>query len=518
MSDLDLDKLKNERWRLDNLYWLQTKKGARVKFHMWPEQQELYDNMHYLNVVLKARQRGMTTFIQIFMLDRCLFNPDTSAGVIAHTTLDAATFFNNKIKFAYDHLPAELRSAVSADKSNLRELAFNNGSRIAVGTSLRSTTLQYLHVSEYGKLWATHPDKGAEVRAGALNTISPGNFVFIESTAEGRHGHFFDLCQESMHLRDSGAPLTKMDYKFHFFPWYRAPEYRLAEHVSVPREMVDYFDELEAAEGVSLDREQRAWYYKKSIEQGGSMKSEFPATPGEAFEKTLIGAIFAQQLRKARDEKRICAVPLERGTPVNTFWDLGYNDINAIWFHQRVGPWDHFIDYYENRLEDITHYMEVMDGLAKERGYQWGTVFLPHDGSSKHIAAVEGTAADILRRGGYKVRVVDRPVRKVPSIESARKRFGSCRFDKERVDRGLRCLENYQWRWDDKGDTYSKQPVHNFASNGADAFQTFSFGYRGDGTFAKQREDSIASREGLAYTRKRRGVGGGLERNFDHVL
>ena len=124
-----------------------------------------------------------TTFIQLFMLDRCLFNPDMKAGVIAHTREDASAFFTSKIKFAYDNLPEEIRKAVPAERTNVRELAFRNGSRISVGTSLRSTTLQYLHVSEYGKLCAQYPDKAAEVRAGALNTIAPGNFVFVESTA-----------------------------------------------------------------------------------------------------------------------------------------------------------------------------------------------------------------------------------------------------------------------------------------------------------------------------------------------
>ena len=498
----DYTKLQDPWWRLNNLYFIQDKYGNKVRFNPWPEQRDLYENMWYLNIVLKARQRGMTTFIQLFMLDRCLFNADTSAGVIAHTTKDAAAFFDTKIKFAYDNLPADLKTAIAADKSNLRELAFNNGSRISVSTSHRSGTLQYLHISEYGKLCAQFPNKAHEVRSGALNTIAPGNFVFIESTAEGRQGHFYDLCMAAMRLKDDEVDLTKMDYRFHFYPWWGAREYRLHEQVLIDKGMRDYFEQLETEEDIYLDQPQRNWYVKKAEEQGDSMKPEYPSTPSEAFEKMLQGAIFAQQLRRARDEQRITKLPHTRGEPVNTFWDLGYNDINAIWFHQRVGPWDHFVDYYEDRLVDITHYIDVLHALNKERGYQWGTVYLPHDGAAHHITAVAGTAAEILRRGGFKVRVVDRPVRKVPSIEASRKRFPSCRFDKERCDEGLKRLENYQWVWDEQGETYRKQPKHNFASNGADAFQTFGWGYRSEGSFARQREEVVAAGKGLGYTRK----------------
>ncbi|MBY2923070.1 hypothetical protein HF265_31050 [Rhizobium leguminosarum] len=54
-------------------------------------------------------------------------------------------------------------------RANQTELLLGNNSSIRVGTSLRSGTLQYLHISEYGKLCAKYPDKAREVRTGALN-------------------------------------------------------------------------------------------------------------------------------------------------------------------------------------------------------------------------------------------------------------------------------------------------------------------------------------------------------------
>jgi hypothetical protein len=72
-------------WRLNNLYQITDRNGRRVTFTMNSAQEALYRAMHRQNVILKARQRGFTTFIQLFMLDACLFNLDIRAGTIAHT-------------------------------------------------------------------------------------------------------------------------------------------------------------------------------------------------------------------------------------------------------------------------------------------------------------------------------------------------------------------------------------------------------------------------------------------------
>ena len=69
-----LDLFSDWRWRLNNLYYIVDKEGNRVQFKMNWAQEQLFDGMHYLNVILKARQLGFTTFIQLFMLDACVFN------------------------------------------------------------------------------------------------------------------------------------------------------------------------------------------------------------------------------------------------------------------------------------------------------------------------------------------------------------------------------------------------------------------------------------------------------------
>src|SRR4051812_22413241 len=108
-AQIILERFSDPRWRLDNLYWITDKDGRRVRFRLNWAQEELLRDLHQQNVILKARQLGFTTFIQIFMLDACVFNSNVRAGTIAHRLDDARTIFRDKIKYPYDNLPEGLR-------------------------------------------------------------------------------------------------------------------------------------------------------------------------------------------------------------------------------------------------------------------------------------------------------------------------------------------------------------------------------------------------------------------------
>jgi hypothetical protein len=127
------------------------------------------------------------------------------------------------IRFPYDRLDEGLKAAVPAVQDSANQLTFGNNSSLRVSTSMRSGTLQLLHVSEFGKICAQYPDKAREIVTGALNTVEAGQFVVIESTAEGQEGAFYDLAQRARARALSGQPLTSLDYRFHFVPWWADP-------------------------------------------------------------------------------------------------------------------------------------------------------------------------------------------------------------------------------------------------------------------------------------------------------
>lgn len=524
MDSLLGDRLSDPWWRLNNLYKIKNEYGEVVPFRPKPEQTFLYDNLWYLNIILKARQLGMTTFIQIFMLDRCLFNDNVNAGIVAHTKDDAEAFFADKIKFAYDNLPEDLKRLRPATSDSARHLRFSNGSQIRVGTSLRSGTYQYVHVSEFGKMCAQYPEKAQEVITGTLNTVAPGQFVWIESTAEGAHGPFYEMCQRAERLAqavDRGeASLTKLDYKFFFFPWFTDPRYTLEQDVEIPEKFQKYFEELRKEHGIALTRKQKNWYVKKAEEQGGKMRQEFPSTPAEAFERETEVQIYGKQLRKAYHDGRITKLPIERGVPVNTFWDLGRNDVCAIWFHQEVGAQHRFIYYYENRLQDLTFYVEQLQRLKELYHWLYGRHYLPHDVEVTDISSHGNRSRrQVLEDAGLTGIVVVPRIRHLnDGIELVRRDFDSFWFDEEGCEVGLRALEGYEWVWDDVHKTTRKTPSHNWASNGADAIRQFSQGYRGRTSSFKAQAERVAGARNGAYTRRKSTRGTVFNPTLDHVV
>ena len=376
-------------WRLNNLYWIIDKSGNKVLFQLNWAQKQLYSEMWYCNLILKARQTGISTFVCLLFLDRCLFNSNLHAGIIAHTREDAEVMFR-RVKFAYDSLPAELKAIRSVNTDNARELQLSNGSTLRVGTSMRSSTLQLLHISEFGKICAKFPDKAREIVTGSLNALAPGQYVFIESTAEGREGYFYQMCKEAQAIKDSGKKLSALDFRFHFFPWWGHKDYRIdSQDLAVPEHLSSYFNALESQINGKLESEQRAWYVKRALTQGEDMKREFPSTSDEAFEASNEGLYYGKQIVEARQQGRIRNVYYDANVPVHTAWDLGYNDSTAIWLFQQCGQEIHLLEYYENSGEALTHYLQYL----KSKPYTYAKHLVPHDAAvheySTGLARVE---------------------------------------------------------------------------------------------------------------------------------
>jgi hypothetical protein len=145
---------------------------------------------HGMDVVLKARQLGYTTVIQLDMLDDCLFTSNLSAGVIAHNLVDAKAFFRDKIKFAYDNLPEPFRKVRAAENDSAESLRFNNGSSIRVG---RVIALGYAPAPSCQRIrqavrQVSRPRRGSENRR--VQHRRCGQNITVESTAEGGPASF----------------------------------------------------------------------------------------------------------------------------------------------------------------------------------------------------------------------------------------------------------------------------------------------------------------------------------------
>lgn len=470
-NDLTLaqQRLSNPRWRLNNLYHIVNKQGCKVKFEMNWAQENLYDNMWYCNIILKARQLGMSTFVCLLFLDRCLFNSNVSAGLIAHTQEDGQQMFR-RVKVAYDSLPDDLKKLITADNDTSQMLKFSNGSSLRVGTSLRSSTFQYLHISEFGKICAKFPDKATEIITGSLNTLGTGQYCFIESTSEGREGYFYSMCKQAQALADSGKELSKLDFRFHFFPWWGESSYRIGSSPgSITTELHEYFIRLLGC-GIKLTEEQKNWYAHRFATQGEHMKREYPSTPDECWETSNEGCYYAKQITQARIEKRIGHVPYDESLPVYSSFDLGYNDSTAIWFFQVISKEIRLIDYVEGSGESLAYWL----GVVKSKPYIYEKHLAPHD-VMVHEYSSGMTRQSSARKMGINLIPVSK-VEIIPGIDAARGILNRCWFDERKCEKGIKCLENYKKEWNDRAGCWASQPLHNWASHGADAFRTLATG------------------------------------------
>jgi hypothetical protein len=462
--------LGNPVWRINNLYQIIDKEGRQRPFKLNWAQEKLHNDMWYCNVILKARQLGISTMIGLLFLDRCLFNSNLSAGIICHTREDSEAFFR-RIKFAYDQLPNEIKASRSANSDTKNELTFSNGSSIRVGMMMRGSTLQYLHVSEFGKISAKYPEKAREIITGSLNTIQAGQYVFIESTAEGRDNVFYDMCKKSQALKDSRRSLTKLDFRFHFYSWHRHSEYTLdPQHAVIPAELTAYFEQIEAKLRCKLSPEQRAWYVKKLEQQKEDMKREFPSTPEECWETSLDGNYYSSYLTKARQEGRITSLFHDPTKPVYSAWDLGYSDSTSIWLFQIDGQRINILEYYENSGEALPYYIEWI----KAKRYTYEAHFTPHD-ASQHEYGSGLTRTEIAKGLGVCFTQVP-SLSVVEGIDAARNILNRCYFDEKGCYQGIKFLDAYRKQWNDKHGCWSTKPLHNFASHCADAFRMLAIG------------------------------------------
>jgi hypothetical protein len=459
-----VENLGDQEWRLNNLYWIINERGERVLFKLNPVQKMLLDNFWYMNIILKSRQHGITTFICILYLDMCLFKKNQRAGIIAHNREDAESFFNDKVKYAYENLPEMLKERIIARSDSARELSFSNNSAIRVGTSMRGSTLNYLHVSEFAIICRKYPDKAKEIVTGSLNTVHAGQYVTIESTAGGREGYFYEFCSEAQKNLLMKNKLTELDFRFHFYAWYLDKRNTIdPTGVIIPSRLMEYFDKLQGV-GIYLTPGQKAWYSKKWVVIGQEMFREHPSTVEESFMSTIEGAYFASQFDRIYRENRITTVPYDDGIPVDTCWDLGVNDTTVIWFTQKHGHSVRVIDCYENSGEGLAFYANIL----RQKKYNYGRHYAPHDIQVRELGSGKSRKEQAYEYGiDFEVTA---KLRKEDQIEAARNFLQYCWFDEKNCDKGIKGLETYRKEWDDKIGCYKSSPLHDWSSNFADAF------------------------------------------------
>ena len=238
------------------------------------------------------------------------------------------------------------------------------------------------------------------------------------------------------------------------------------EAVSRARSSADWFDlTLRASEtGIIPAEELRELQAQMSEEQ---YLQEFECD----FSAAVLGTYFAKliSLLEAKEQIYSDRATYDPDQPVQVAADIGYSDSTSLWFWQHRPDGIAIIDYEEAHGEALPYYYDLLD----YKGYKYESIWLPHDAKAKSLQTGRSTVEQFVSHFDPKI------VRIVPKlaiqhgIDATRLVLPYCYFN-QRTSPGVEGLRAYRRRYDENKKAFADTPVHDWASNPADAFRYLS--------------------------------------------
>jgi len=260
-------------WREYLMYGMlriRDKHGHLRKLTLNRAQQDLERTSTKRNIVLKARQLGVTTYVAARFFINCITREGTLAVQVAHDQRSAEEIFRI-VHRMLDNLPASLRQGVLVtSRANVRQIVFPVfDSEYRVETAAdpnagRGLTIHNLHCSEVAR-W---PRDISETLASLRAAVPPEGEIFLESTPNGAGGTFYNEWQHAAHT----------GYVRHFYPWWWDPSYRRALGIVKFTEL-----ELELMQKHSLDAAQIAFRREMRANFGNRAPEEYAEDPESCF-------------------------------------------------------------------------------------------------------------------------------------------------------------------------------------------------------------------------------------------
>ncbi len=473
-------------WRMNNWYTIITKEGDKIPFKMNLAQHKVFARqlLHPRSIILKSRQRGISTFFLIDYFDDAITIPNITVGMQSYG-LDESAALLEKLTVAWESLNKSIKDEViglKLVKNNTKEMSFTNGSKVKVATSFRGNTLHRLHVSELGKIASKDPKKAKELKTGTLQAIKVGNPVAIESTAEGQHNAFHLWWYTAVDL--IGLRSLK-DFDPVFLSWIDDPDCVINVEQVQSEEDINALAKIESECGglqrFRLTLEQRWWFVASKRELGDEFYQEYPHTPEAAFAAVRDGAYYAKLWREeghiygALNRQGVPQITGGRAVlydpmlPVHTAWDLGVNDMMVIVLFQTLGRELRIVDEYHNTGEGLEHYVRTLEKKRKKHGYSWGQCILPHDGNVFEMGASLTRKARLRELGVRRIRVLRRTKSVNTDIEQVRKAIPNMWICPLRATYIIKMMGRYTKEWSDVLGAFKDKPLHNEWSNPADS-------------------------------------------------
>jgi phage terminase large subunit len=248
----------------------------------------------------------------------------------------------------------------------------------------------------------------------------------------------------------------------------------------------DVNQSLESEEGATIEALRRAMEDdRKLVVQNLMSQAEFDQEWFLSREAAIKGAFYGTEIKTAREEGRIGRVGYDSALAVDTDWDLGI-DAMAVWFSQQEPSGAvRFIDYHE----DVGGGLPGVIKVVKDKPYVYGEHWAPHDIEVREISS--GTTRRQAAAGmGINFKITPK-IAVADGITAAQLFLSRAWFDEEKCKAGLEALLHYRRTYNLRLARFTEEPVHDWASHGADAM-------RGRAVRHRRPESKSRTREGFS--------------------
>ena len=289
---------------IESLLKVRSKRKGLIPLKPNRAQREYSRNCRKRNIVLKARQVGITTYIAARFFIETITQPGTMTVQVAHSQESAEEIFKIVHRF-WENLPEAMRTgALATSHANIRQIVFSRlDSEYRVATAAdanagRGMTIHNLHCSEVAR-W---PRDGEETLASLRAAVPEDGEIVLESTPNGAGGVFY---QEWQQAEETG-------YTRHFFPWWYDDEHCIRSERLAVQPLTS--EEQQLAERVGLSEEQIAWRRGKRAELRGLATQEYAEDPISCFRasgecvfdlEAIEQAMQASEPHQMRDQQQL---------------------------------------------------------------------------------------------------------------------------------------------------------------------------------------------------------------------
>lgn len=267
-----------EALAIQTLLMIANKEGEDVPFMLNRAQTQLDEGCTGRDLVPKARQRGITSYVLARFLIKCLRYENRKAVVISHDQ-ESTQRMLNRVRYYLQTMRGG-KAVIKNDSASMISFP-KRRSVFYIGTAGarefgRGDTITDLHCSEVA-FW---PNMKRLV-AGLFQAVPKTGEIFMESTGNG----FNEYHKRCMRARAEGS-----SWALHFIPWHTEPEYSFDLDPTGEQRILDTVNpDLEEPEMLArgLTPGQLAWRRAKLEEMDYDLllfMQEYPMTLDECFQ------------------------------------------------------------------------------------------------------------------------------------------------------------------------------------------------------------------------------------------